>query len=99
MILERNSGHNVLSKNSEILIKLFIVLLTVAYSNVASQVFENATWTGAEDNNWNNPSNWTTGQVPGPFTNVTISALITNINIPVSRGISNGSSSDTLLNS
>ncbi len=36
-----------------------------------------ASWTGALDNNWNNPGNWSTG-VPGSITEVIIPAGLTN---------------------
>jgi len=37
----------------------------------------NATWTGAQDNNWNNADNWSTG-VPGVTTDVIIPAGLAN---------------------
>jgi hypothetical protein len=34
--------------------------------------FEKAVWTGANNNNWNTPGNWSTNRIPGPNTHVII---------------------------
>ena len=42
----------------------FSQLLTAQVRIKSGCVDTNATWTGIVDNNWNNPSNWSTGCVP-----------------------------------
>jgi photosystem II stability/assembly factor-like uncharacterized protein len=49
------------------------------YSRVFTFRF-NATWTGAVDNNWENPANWSCGVVPDINTDVTITAGSVTIN-------------------
>lgn len=44
-------------------------------------------WDGEEDNDWNNPNNWTDDNVPNGFTNVTIPADA--INMPELDGFAN----------
>jgi len=44
-------------------------------------------WDGEEDNDWNNPTNWTDDNVPNGFTNVTIPADA--INMPELDGFAN----------
>jgi hypothetical protein len=48
---------------------LALVLLTGMYLPASAALLppgDTCTWTGAADNNWHNPANWTCGHVPGP---------------------------------
>ncbi|MGB3008570.1 MAG: hypothetical protein WBC06_18790, partial [Chitinophagaceae bacterium] len=36
------------------------------------------TWTGVTSKNWNTPTNWSTGVVPGGSSNVTIPGALSN---------------------
>jgi len=40
--------------------------------DITEPVIVNAVWIGSSDNSWHNPLNWSTGNVPDGFTNVTI---------------------------
>ncbi len=60
---------------------------TLTSNVVALAVTETGTWTGAADNNWNNPANWC-GGVPTPSSNVRIPA-----GTPFSPVIANGTGS------
>lgn len=42
----------------------------------------NVHWTGTDDNNWNNPNNWSSGAVPDNNTKVTIPSYIPGVNQP-----------------
>ncbi len=50
-------------------ISLLIAFITLGLNFAFS---DNLTWTGAEDNNWDNPNNWDGGRVPGVNDNVHI---------------------------
>jgi len=51
-------------------------------SKMMSPTLYNSSWTGAQDNNWNNSSNWSHGQIPDTNYNVTIPAFIPGANSP-----------------
>jgi len=44
--------------------------------------FYNTSWIGAQDNNWNNPLNWSHGQIPDTNYNITIPAFFPGSNSP-----------------
>ena len=52
--------------------KKFTLFITLILAFSITAFAEKVTWTGAEDMNWNNPNNWSTGKVPGPDDDVEI---------------------------
>ncbi len=44
----------------------------IGHAKVFKVIYDNAAWTGTEDTDWHNSSNWDVGVPPGEITNVTI---------------------------